>query len=377
MASLLSILKDVLKLNCMHVDSCEKDIVTVSRYNEPFEQERIIVHARPHKSMASRCPICGRKCPGYDVKYPDRETEWRAPNLNGVPIIIRYTPRRIECPEHGVLTEDIPWADGNSHFTEDFNNEVAWLATRVPKSAVSEFIGINWRTVGNCIKAAWNRIEPDIAVRRRDLRRICVDETGSRKGYEYITVVYDMDRNRVVWIGEGVGRNVFEQFCKLLSRKEREKIKVIAGDGAKWIDSCTEEYFPNATRCVDFFHVVGWANEALDKVRTDTASKARREYESLKEQYRREEAEETAAAKALFEEYSDALKELESMSGPGRPSRRKRELMDLVERYEQTALSDQGNVQKPKSGRPKEQRFTPDHEEALKECVVLMSKANT
>jgi transposase len=80
----------------------------------------------------------------------------------------------------------VPWADGSSRFTETFNNEVAWMALQMSKLAVSTLMGINWRTVGNCIKAAHDRIEPDVSARLRGLRRICVDETSYRKGHSYI-----------------------------------------------------------------------------------------------------------------------------------------------------------------------------------------------
>ena len=71
------------------------------------------------------------------------------------------------------------------HYTESFNNEVAWMALQMSKLAVSILMGINWRTVGNCIKAAHDRIEPDVGVRLHGLRRICVDETSYRKGHAW------------------------------------------------------------------------------------------------------------------------------------------------------------------------------------------------
>ena len=42
-----------------------------------------------------------------------------------------------------------------------------------------------------------------------------------------------MDRNRVVWIHEGNGLEIFRIFCEALSSAEREKIGIVAGDGAK------------------------------------------------------------------------------------------------------------------------------------------------
>src|SRR5574344_3086783 len=40
-------------------------------------------------------------------------------------------------------------------------------------------------------------------------------------------------------------------------------------DGARWIDACMKKYLPNATCCVDGYHVVTWAMEGLDNVRKD------------------------------------------------------------------------------------------------------------
>ena len=363
MASLLSILKTVLNLkhNCMHVTRCEMKTVTVQRFGESFEQTQIYVHARPYERVQKHCPICIKKCPGYDTKY-STESTWRAPNLNGVPVYICYRPHRIECAEHGVRTEYIPWADGRSRFTDDFNNGIAWMVCRMSKTAVALFEDIDWRTVGNCVKAAHDRIEPDINIRMQDLRRICVDETSYRKGYAYITVVYDMDRNRVVWVHEGSGLEIFRLFCEALSPEEREKIEIVAGDGARWIDTCTETYFPHATRCIDFFHVVEWANEKLDKVRIATAAKASREYDRRKEEFRKAEAEAAETAEAARQKRMAAEAELAAMPRRGRPSKRKQELMDFVASLTEAAQIESPEQQRaaaeaelaamPKRGRP-------------------------
>ena len=331
MASLLSILKTVLNLNrnCMHVTNCEITSVTTQRFGETFEQTRIYVHANPYKRVQKMCPICMKKCPGYDFKY-STESSWRAPNLNGIPVYVCYRPQRIECPEHGIRTEYIPWADGRSRFTPEFSNEVAWLVCRMSKAAVALFEDIDWRTVGNCVKAAHDRIEPDITIRMHDLRRICVDETSYRTGFAYITVVYDMDRNRVVWAHEGHGLEIFRLFCEALSPAERNKIEIVAGDGARWIDTCTESYFTNATRCIDFFHVVEWAIEKLDNVRTAAASKASGEYNRRKQEFRKLEDEATEAAEAARKKLMEAEAELAAMPKLGRPSKRKRELLDFI-----------------------------------------------
>jgi transposase len=376
MASPLSILKSVLNLNHnrMHVTNCEQAEVTIHRYGETHRQTRICVHVRPYTRVQKLCPVCRKRCPGYDTKS-STESSWRAPNLNGVPVYICYRPNRIECSEHGILTEYIPWADGTSRFTEDFNNEIAWMACRMSKTCICQFEEINWRTVGNCIRAAHSRLEPDISDRMHDLHRICVDETSYRKGYAYITVVYDMDRNRAVWIHEGNGLEVFRLFCEELPSQERSKIEIIAGDGAQWIDQCVEQYFPNATRCIDFFHVAEWANEKLDLVRTATAGKAKREYEHRREQLRQEEAREQEARDSLRQEILGLLRPVEEELAsypkkPGRPCRRKRELLSRLKELREM-LPEEPEVPK-KQGRPRKDALSPEHQE---EIDLLASRA--
>ena len=87
-----------------------------------------------------------------------------------------------------------------------------------------------------------------------------------------------MDRCRVVWISDGNGLEIYRKFCLTLTEEQRAGIEIVAGDGARWIDSGTEEFFPNAHRCIDPFHLVGWANEALDEVRSDAVREARQVY---------------------------------------------------------------------------------------------------
>jgi len=273
MATPYIILKNLMDLNQVRVISFEEQEVPFSFHKEKCMRKRILAHVMPFKSRQSRCPVCGKSCPGYDYQS-NSEITWRAPNVNGYEVLLCYRPKRIQCPEHGIRREQIHWSDGNSRFTKDFNNEVAWLVTKMPKTEICTYMMINWRTVGNCVRATQSRLEPDISNRLHDLKKICVDETSYAKGRKYITVVYDMDRCRTIWVGLNQGFAVFEQFCRLLSEEERANITVVAGDGARWIDSCVNQYFPNATRCLDPFHIVGWAEEALDNTRRLAYKKA-------------------------------------------------------------------------------------------------------
>lgn len=329
MASFVSVAAKALNIKGMHIDSVDYVEGAAQMNGEEYRRDVIVVHARPYKKLQGRCPECGRKCPTYDHQAK-AEVAWRANSLNGVPIVIMYQPVRVECPGDGVLTEGVPWSDGGSHFTVGFDDEVAFLALTCPKTVVSQFMGINWRTVGNCVKAAHARLEPDVTARLRGLRRICVDETSYRRGQKYVTVVYDMDRNRVAWLHEGHGLKVFEEFCEALTEEERGAMEVVAGDGAQWIDQCVERYFENARRCVDFFHVVGWANEKLDKVRNSARARADTDVRRMRERLAEAEAAERAEIREVAGRLGRAREELEGMPRRGRPSKRKLELEGYI-----------------------------------------------
>ena len=63
----------------------------------------------------------------------------------------------------------------------------------------------------------------------------------------------------------------------MLSEKQKQNIRFVTGDGARWIKDTVREHCPNAESCIDPFHVVSWATEALDRVRKDEWNKARSE----------------------------------------------------------------------------------------------------
>ena len=115
-----------------------------------------------------------------------------------------------------------------------------------------------------------------------NLVNIGIDETSYKKGHKYITVIVNHDTNTVVWASEGHGKSVLQKFYRQLTKEQLASIKVVTGDGAKWITECVNNYTPDCARCVDSFHVVEWAMAALDEVRRDVWHDAYDEYKQLK-----------------------------------------------------------------------------------------------
>ena len=271
MASADTLCRKLLRVKNCVVESC--DI-----YNDKDGVAHLRMKARPNAWHQDDCPFCGKRRPGYD-RPTKRPKVWRGLDYGGILVEIEYHTHRIQCPEHGIITAAVPWAYPDSSFTREFDLTVAWLAKYLPRSAVAAYMRIDWQTVGNCVSRALHDLEPERSRRLDGLVNIGIDETSYRKGHKYITVIVNHDTNEVVWVANGHGLKVLEQFYKSLSPEQLASIKVVTGDGARWITDCVNKFTPDCERCVDPFHVVEWAMEALDEVRIDrwhaAADKAR------------------------------------------------------------------------------------------------------
>ena len=129
-------------------------------YSDQNGVSHIRIQARPNRWHEDDCPFCHRHCKRYDKKNPQART-WRGLDWGATLVEVSYDTHRIECPEHGVVVADVPWAYPNSGFTKDFDLTVGWLAVYLPRSVVSEYMRIDWETVGRCIHRTLNDIEPE------------------------------------------------------------------------------------------------------------------------------------------------------------------------------------------------------------------------
>ena len=81
---------------------------------------------------------------------------------------------------------------------KDFDLTIGWLAVYLPRSTVSEYMRIDWETVGRCVYRTLNVIEPERSRHLDHLVNVGIDETSYRKGHKYITVIVNHDTNAVV-----------------------------------------------------------------------------------------------------------------------------------------------------------------------------------
>lgn len=233
-------------------------------FEKHHDAQLVVVRVRAFKGSQSRCPKCDKRCAGYD--RPAQMRRWRHLDLGTFKCFLEASVRRIECLEHGVLTESVPWARPAAKMTRAFDDTVAWLVAHSPASAVCDFMRVSWRTVQRVVERVIADATGEID-RLNGLRRIGIDEMSYRKGHRYITVIVDHDTGRLVWAREGARTQTLHMFFDELGARRTRALTHISADGGKYIASVLADRVPQAIWCMDPFHVVQWATRAIDRCR--------------------------------------------------------------------------------------------------------------
>jgi len=240
-----------------------------------FDEEAgaIVALVRPARGQRGRCGICGRRSPGYD--HGQGRRRWRTLDLGVVQAFLEAEAPRVTCRRHGVVVAAVPWARHGAGFTRAFEDTAAWLAVHTSRVAVAELLRVAWRTVGRMLTRVAEETGASID-RLEGLRRIGIDEISHRKGHRYLTVVVDHDTGRLVWAAPGHDEATLGRFFDALGEHRSGQLSLVSADAADWIANAVATRCPQAVLCLDPFHVVRWATDALDEVRRQTWNAARR-----------------------------------------------------------------------------------------------------
>jgi len=237
------------------------------------DEGEVVVAVRPVWRERDRCGICRRRSPGFDLG--DGRRRWRALDLGTTLAFVEADAPRVSCRRHGVVVCAVPWARHQARFTTAFEDQTAWLAVNTSKTAVAQLMRIAWRTVGGICQrvAAEAQREVDLLA---GLRRIGIDEISHRTGQRYLTVVVCHDTGRLVWAAAGRDRKTVEAFLDALGEERCKQLELVSADMAAWVAGPITERCPQAELCLDPFHGVMLATDALDEIRREVWNEARR-----------------------------------------------------------------------------------------------------
>jgi transposase len=241
--------------------------VTVTGVRCSDDDVRLAVRLR-RKRLVCPEPDCGYTT-RWRVDTRPEDSSWRSLDMGARKVVVAARLRRLDCPDHGVLVEQVPFARHRVRFTRDFEDLVAWCASKMDKTAVSRLLRISWPTVGAIIE----RVTADgLDESRLDgLVDIGVDEISWKKHHNYLTVVVDHASGDVIWTGEGKDTAALDAFFAELGPQRAAQLRAISLDmGKAYPKSVAKtDHAPQAEICWDPFHVVKMGSDALNVVRRE------------------------------------------------------------------------------------------------------------
>jgi len=129
------------------------------------------------------------------------------------PITLRMTVQRIYCSHCGcTVQERILFAKAKQKYTRRLARYVQELCRYMTIKAVAEHLGMSWNTVKEINKEHLRRKYDRPTL--EGLRVIGIDEFAVKNGHVYMTVVADLETGRVVYVGDGKGKDALDGFRK-------------------------------------------------------------------------------------------------------------------------------------------------------------------
>jgi transposase len=239
---------------------------TGTEFGEIDGRLSLIADITPRANGIAFCSACGRRAPLYD--HLDQRLFSFVPLWN-IPVYFRYRMRRVNCPDHGVHVEKVPWSDGKNHLTKPFQLFLARWARKLSWKETAQAFHATWDDVYRSVKAV---VEYGMKHRSLDgITAIGVDEIAYRDGHKYLTLVYQIDAGmrRLLFVERERNVKSLLRFFRVLGRERAAKLRFVCSDMWKPYMKVIRKKAANALHILDRFHIVQHLNRALDKIRAD------------------------------------------------------------------------------------------------------------
>ena len=236
---------------------------------------QIAITVVAHGSRPAKCSRCQQVAPGYD-RLPERS--WRFVPLWGIVTWLVYAARRVNCPEHGVVVEQVPWSDGKRPVTIAMMVFLSRWARRLSWRETAQVFGTSWECVYRSV--AWF-VEWGLAHRRlENVHSIGVDEIhwGRSQGADrFLTVIYQIDGHcrRLLWVGKRRTQATLRRGLAALGDEVVSGLRFVCSDMWRPYLNVIAEKAGQALQVLDRFHITTHLNQAVDQVRRAESGRLR------------------------------------------------------------------------------------------------------
>jgi len=246
----------------------------VERVKLEVSEERIDIWAGHKEGVRWPCPECGTRLSVYD-HAPERE--WRHLDTCQFKTFLHARIPRVDCRDHGVKQVRVSWAEEKARFTALFERLAIDVLRICDVKGGTKILRVSW-------DEAWHIMERAVSrglkrKKKRVPRMIGVDEKSVGKGHNYITLVNDMERAAVDYIGDDRKQESLDGYFACFSEKKRAKIEAIAVDIWDPYLASIRTHVPEADKKIVFdrYHLMTHMVKAVDEVRKEEHRELRRE----------------------------------------------------------------------------------------------------
>lgn len=249
----------------------------ICKNSEKFENgKRILEFHSKQTSAEVSCPLCGGRVIGHGIRKSRLSDIPYAP---GFPTLYEIHQHRYLCKECGnTFCESNPFKAPGMNLTKRC---VTWIFElmkyKMPTACIAAFFGISWNTVR---KLEQKRMEYILKEHDQEMLNsmyrpyyLAVDEFAIRKGHRYATVVMDLVKGDILWVGKGRTVKDFSKFFEVFSESDYlSGVKAVAMDMNASYNTLVRQHFPHAEIVYDRYHVQSqYGRDVLGQVRLEAA----------------------------------------------------------------------------------------------------------
>jgi transposase len=163
-------------------------------------------------------------------------------------------------------------AEERRTYTRAFARYVLELSKYMTIKDVAEHLAVSWDIVKDIQKRYLTQHYAKPAL--KDVRQIAIDEICVGRGYQFLTIVLDLDSGAILFVGKGKKTESLRPFWRRV-RAARAKIRAVAIDMSPAYQKAVSQHLPKATVVFDRFHVVKLLNKKLTQLRRELYRQAR------------------------------------------------------------------------------------------------------
>lgn len=216
-------------------------------------------------------PASQEQCGVHDTV----ERRWRHANFfQHECYVYAYVPR-IKLPDGSVKQVQVPWAMEGSSFTLLFEAMSMLLVQEgMSLSSAGRVVKEDSRVIGRIVSRY-----VDQALQEQPLQQVEVlgiDEVSIKKGHNYLTILSDSNRKKIVGVGIGKGKEAVLEGLKEMEIRgsQAQHVKYTTIDFSPAYISAVLEYLPNSIQIFDRFHLEQLLTKAVDTIRKQEQSEA-------------------------------------------------------------------------------------------------------